>query len=572
MPVGRRNDFLMRLRSYVLSTRPSLWRSAAGTSIATATLLARRRHPLAAMGAAGGLVGIQLGSLARHALAHEAALRSKRDWHERDVLRRVASRTVSDRAHDPVFVVEQALEETALAPALRWPLDDALAELRQFADVYCADPASLAANLERPDGPLERFGVPEKVAWAPRRMRGPLVLAGRVLDDIRLLHTSEIEHAALVYTLSARALIVGFAPWLSRYSHVDSPLRRGRLAMAAWGAMTAWSASLVLVAPQVATVVLDRGAPGARARRILLSVEAPLALAGAVVEPSWPITTFAVGWTNYWQRPGPAFYPRRLVAFVAATLATQILGLHEEGTGTAAGAKECLAALTAIALIGDSYGAMGLLSAAQLLESLISETSREDRAAELARSVLARSAAAMRDLADRLEFVDGDGARRRAIEALNHEADYVSGITAAAPLELQRLIAGALPAGTTSFRVARPTFSSRDLRSSVLREQSDADLLSGALRHCHIEARRYGRSQVLTDVTIRDERLSVAIRNDIRPGVSSGTGVGRHLLRELVEALPGGRLDHPGATLKAGTWEGMWEVALSCDAQVLGKL
>lgn len=153
--------------------------------------------------------------------------------------------------------------------------------------------------------------MPAKVAWAPRRLRRPLLLAGRVLDDIRLLHTSEIEHAALVYTLSARALIVGFAPWLSRYSHIGSPLRRGRLAVMAWGAMTAWSASLVLAAPQVATMVMDRGEPGARARRILLGVEAPLALAGAAVAPSWPVTTFAVGWTNYWQRPGPAFYPRR---------------------------------------------------------------------------------------------------------------------------------------------------------------------------------------------------------------------------------------------------------------------
>jgi hypothetical protein len=562
----------MRLSSYVLSARPSLWRLAAGTSIATASVLARRRHPLAAMGAAGGLVGIQLGSLARQALAHEAALRSNRTWHERDVLRRVASRTVSDRAHDPVFVVEQVLEETAVDSALRRPLDDALDELRQFADAYHFDPASLAATLERPDGPLERFGVPDKVTWAPRRLRRPLVLAGRVLDDIRLLHTSEIEHTALVYTLSARALIVGFAPWLSRYSHIDSPLRRGRLAVAAWGAMTSWSASLVLAAPQVATVVMDRGEPGARARRILLGVEAPLALAGAVLAPSWPIATFAVGWTNYWQRSGPAFYPRRLVAFVAATLATQSLGLHEEGTGTAAAANECLAALAVIALIGDSYGAMGLLSAAQLVESLFSETSREDRAAELGRSVLARSASAMRDLADLLESTDGDEARRRAIEALNREADSISGITTAAPLELQRLIADALPAGTTSFRVARPTFSSRELRSSSLREQSDADLLSGALRHCHIEARRYGRSQVLTDVTLHEERLSIAIRNDIRRGVSSGTGVGRHLLRQFVEALPGGRLDHPGATLKEGTWEGMWEVAFSCDAQVLGKL
>lgn len=521
------------------------------------------------MGATGGLVGIQLGSLARQALAHEAALRSKRSWHERDVLRRVASPTVSDRAHDPVFVVEQALEETTVDPELRRPLDAALAELREFADAYYSDPASLAATLERPDGPLERFGAREKVAWAPRRLRRRLVLAGRVLDDIRLLHTSEIEHAALVYTLSARALIVGFGPWLSRYSHVGSPLRRGRLAIAAWGAMTAWSASLVLAAPQVATVVMDRGEPGARARRILLGVEAPLALAGAAVAPSWPVTTFAVGWTNYWQRPGPAFYPRRLVAFVAATLATQGLGLREEGVSAAAGANECLAALAVIALIGDSYGAMVLLSAAQLLESLFSETSREDRAAELGRRVLARSAAAMRDLAARLESTDADTGRHRAIEALNREADAISAVTAAAPLELQRLIAAALPAGIASFRVARATFSSRDLRSSTLRDQSHADHLSGAVRHCHIEARRYGRSQVLTDVTLHDGRLRIAIRNDIRPGVASGTGVGRHLLRELVDALPGGRLDHPGATLKTGTWQGMWEVAFSFDSQVL---
>jgi len=565
------NACLMRLSSYVLTSRPSLWRFAAGTSIAAASVLARRRHPIAAMGAAGGLVGIQLGSLARQALAHEAALREKRNWHERDVLQRVASRTVSDRAHDPVFVVEQTLDELLVDPHLRGPLDASIAELRQFADAYYADPAALAATLERPDGPLDRSGVPEKVAWAPHRLRRPLLLAGRVLDDIRLLHTSEIEHAALVYTLSARALIVGFGPWLSRYSQVASPLRHGRLASLTWGAMTAWSASLVIAAPQVATVVMDRGEPGARARRILLGVETPLALTGAAVVPSWPVTTFAVGWTNYWQRPGPAWYPRRLVAFAVATIAVQGFGLVREGTGAAAGATECLAALAAIALIGDSYGAMVVLSAAQLLESLFSETSREDRAAELGRTVLAHSAAAMRDLANRLECTDADASQRRAVEVLNRGADAMSGVGQGASLELQRLVAAALPVSSATYRVARATFSSRDLRSSTLREQANADLLSDALRHCHIEARRYGRSQVLTDVTLHDGRLSIAVRNDIRPGVSSGTGVGRHLLRDLVEALPGGRLEHPGTTLRTGPWQGMWEVVFSCDGRVLGS-
>jgi hypothetical protein len=561
----------MRLTSYVLSSQPSAWRLTAGVSIAAASVLARRRHPAAAIGVGGGLVGIQLGSVARQALAHEAALRSKRSWHERDVLRRVASRTVSDRVHDPVSAVEQALSDSAVDPELRRPLDAVLAELREFADVYYSDPAALAATLERPDGPLERFGVEEKVAWAPPALQRPLMLAGRVLDDIRLLHTSEIEHAALVYTLSARALVVGFAPWLSRYSHVRSPLRRGRLAIATWGAMTAWSASLVLAAPRVATVVMDRGEPGVRARRILLGVEAPLALAGAAVMPSWPVTTFAVGWTNCWQRPGPAFYPYRLVAFVAATVATQGFGLVKEGARPGPGVTECSAALAVIALIGDSYGAMGLLSAVQLFESLFSETTREDRAAKLGRNVLARSARAMRELASRLESAEAEAGRRMVVEALKREADAVSGITPIAPLELQGLIATTLPASTPSFRIARPTFSSRDLRSSTLREQSQADLLSAALRHCHVEARRYGRSQALTDVTLHEGRLRIAVRNDIRPGTSSGTGVGRHLLRELVAGLPVGRLDNPGAPLEVGTWQGMWEVVFSCDAQVLGN-
>jgi hypothetical protein len=512
-----------------------------------------------------GMTGIGLSArlIRRETLARESALRSARVLHERDLLRQIANRSINNRLHDPVSEIERLIGEVDLTESESRGVTTALSTLIDFARTLAREAAEGSDETERGHwGDLIRFGVPERVRWAPKPLHPSLLFAGRVLDEVRRRHTPEIEHAALVYTLSARAVLLALTPWLSKWSSVPSPLRSGSGGVAGWAAMTSWSGSIALSATDTAQLVMDRGPEGARTRRVLMWAEVPMATIGVILNPSWSVMSFCAGWTNYWQRPGPQFYPRRLIVFIAVAISSQVVGLRRARIRPLASVAEVAAGLTTIALIGDSYGAMLPLSTTVLLESAFSDVRLWARVNARASNTLSLAATEVQAVADRLRTAD-DAELRDIGDALAIQAEILAR-TRRAPRELEPLVRAALSRSTETFTVSIPTFASAALRARTLTTQTHAEVLAGAIRHCHAEANRHGLTRVTTDVRVRDTRqLVITIVNDIDPDTRHRSGSGGRILADLVRQLPDGELEERAEVQGDDVAEGMWRTRFS---------
>ena len=215
-------------------------------------------------------------------------------------------------------------------------------------------------SRDQRSGALRRFADHVDLGWIPSEpMRRPLhplaKRVSRILDEVRLVHTAQIEEAVLQYTLYARAVLVCTAPSITLGSFGRTPLEGGpSLADIPWGLAAAWAAVTALAAVKISRNVLARDSAGDQWPKRLLFLEIPLATAATLATPCWPVAAFAVGWTNWLQRPN--FTLRKLAIFalsVSGTLAFGMLGSPVNET-----AVEIATSLLVIALIGNSYGAL----------------------------------------------------------------------------------------------------------------------------------------------------------------------------------------------------------------------
>lgn len=487
------------------------------------------------------------------------------------------------------------------------PLRDALADDNGALPVIGGHAAHVP---HRRGDPLKLYGrrdaAPESL---PASVRRALRHIGVVLDEIRLLHTAEIERSVLVYTLVARAALVCCAPVLGRWSAAPSPLDGlGTARDAVWAPIALVSLATAARARGIAELAMRDDPEGWRMRRRLLALEVPLAVAGLLLAPSWTVAVFAAGWTNWWQRqtPGLEFDWIKLGAFVVVVAGLQQLGLAWGGVAPSDAVGESVLTLAAILAIGASYGVMLPLAVATAVGVVAGDTRRSLAAARRAREELIGCARALDAVSDRLDpvAVDAPVAERAAATArqaalqLERAADRAGRGGLLASHLLDELIDEAAVRSFLPRRDSRAheraaaaaeqsgesppaffggaTFAPRPLRTAHVRAQLDARRLRRLIEWALNEARRHGTGSVRVVMAIEDDRLSIRVGNRPRDatGASGGlAGEGAGELGRLARRLDGGRADQrgpaPPATIGMPDGPEWWVVAASCSASIL---
>ncbi len=425
---------------------------------------------------------------------------------------------------------------------------------------------------------MKRYGDPANLpGWLPgARPRAALLQIGRVLDDIRLLHSEAIERAVLMFTLWARALLLVLAPTLGALSFAPAPDLDGSWPrLVPWVVALVWAIATALAAPRIGALAMEDSVAGLRTRRVLLAVELPLAVALALTHPGWPAVAFAAGWTNWWQRLGPTpavpdFSWPRLAAWVSVTAGAQAAGLIL-GAGDVvwwAAVLEVAVTLGVIAVIGGSYGAMLPVSASVAGRVLLSGARHRRLAAGDAQRIIDDIAEAMTLAADELTRVaDRRPADAAAADVLRRAVDTMRPVASApdrrGPATLGALVTAALVEGGHDMWVEdpralaaqararaegrplpvvvqRPEFSSDDVASVVV-DEAVAATLHELLVACIVEARVHGARRVQTIVQRAEGRIEFRVANQPSPEPTRrrGRGRGGRTVTALAAALPG---------------------------------
>jgi len=492
-----------------------------------------------------------------------------------DALHRARGRGVTDqpaidRAMTSIEAVDAALRETSTARRVGRRENEA----SLFGGVASEHRGAIEVTRLYGD-PLTLPG------WLRPGPRDALLRVGRVLDDVRLLHSMQLEWSVMLLTLWARAILVGLSPLLGAVAFAPLPLDDGfEFATVPWLLAAGWAAGCALIAPRTARLVLSRTDAGHAARRVLLAVEVPLACVTAVLFPAWTVVVFAAGWTNWWQRQWndpqakAEFSWSRLGIFLAVVVSTQVAGLVLHGVGAGGALIEVLAALAAIAVVGGSYGAMWPVSAAVLvqivggalfkrrdairsvgrrLDGPIDDLRAAARAIEVAEpgNEGARADAdALRGVARQLQLREAvaDRSRRRTpldVEALLESALRDGGTMQESPVG-ERMVADAAGAGEAEpVTLALPSISPESLRTARFASRSYARTVKQLVVRCAMEARTHGTGVLQTILRPEGEELVLRIANRPAPSPSTGRrgrGRGRRELVGLAESLPGGEL------------------------------
>jgi hypothetical protein len=490
--------------------------------------------------------------------------------------------------------VERALADLQAAMAsVGRRLQDS--ELDRDAWDQTGPPALIGGLATSDDGniTMKLYGDPANVpAWiGSPRLRETATGIGRVLDDVRHLHSAQVEWIVLTFTFWARALLLVPVPALGGLTVATVPDLSNLTARdLPWLPATAWAVATAMAAPRLATLVMEASSRGARVRRVLMGVEVPLAVALAVTCPAWATVAFSAGWTNWWQRISranrdaeklPDFSWARLAVWIAVVVGAQTAGFVLDAGDPPAwkAALEIAATLAIIAVIGGSYGAMLPVSAGMFARVVLRGAKGQQRSDREAFEVVNEIAVRMTRAADalaRLPHRDDDDVqaedllRRSTRELL---AERRRALPLGGPRSLDELVTAALAEGghdmwaddprALSAReraersgqplpvaVQRPRFEPDEAAfRTVTLPKKDADTLRRLLIACVVEARVHGTRRVETVVRREGDRVEVRIANEPRstPG-HSGRGRGGRRIRMLAQALPGGGEPFRGMT------------------------
>ena len=432
-----------------------------------------------------------------------------------------------------------------------------------------------AARFEDPGVLMRLYSDPANLPdrLGPRG-RDVLVRIGAVLDDVRVLNTPQTEWAVLLFTLWARALIVGGASLLATTSFGYPPLDGGWSARdLPWAVAVVWSAAAALCAPWIATTVMRHDEMGATLRRGLLSVEVPLAVVAIACSPCWPVAAFAVGWSNWWQRPDFTF--GRLATWIAVTGGLLVTAMALGGADAGAAGAEFAITMTVSAIIGASYGTMLPVSASLLLRTVVGGLAVPRRARgradarirdairhlrEAARAIersmpgdalAARDAREIRISADMLGArAEADAGERwarrtpRGIADLMDSALRHAGVMVDEP-RAELLSEEAQLAGEPEpLLLDEASFHDRRLMRARIRKRRVARSLRLLVTEIVREARRHGTGPFVTMCRLDADRVVLRFANAARPGPPRpGRGNGAGNLSRLAAALPDGRVD-----------------------------
>jgi hypothetical protein len=570
----------------------------------------------------GGAAGLAVGLLALAAAPSGELLglvqQRSHDLHE-SIVRRLAEvriehadERVDALSHDPLRLVTLVLvdgerSDAAVTRAIE-DLRRALARVRTLHEATRAQrrrwqtdgQPELIGGLARAraDDDVKHYGDPANLpAWLRGRgSRAALLRVGRVLDDVRLLHSNQIERVVLTFTLWARALLLVLAPALGAFTVAPPPRLDGDpLLLVPWLLALVWALAAALAAPRIARLAMAESAAGLRMRRVLLAVELPLAVALALTVPAWPAVAFAAGWTNWWQRLGrtpavPDFSWTRLAIWIAITVGTQSAGVALAATDPAwwAAGLEVTFTVAVIAVIGGSYGAMLPVSTGVAVRVLVAGDRHRRLAGSDAQSIIDDVAATMTRAADALARTanrtpaDEEAASvlRRAVESmLPVAAPPRPGARTLETIATRALIegghhmwAGDPRAASARDRaehagqvlpviVGRPSFDSDELEQLVL-PGAVADNVHRLLVACIVEARVHGTRRVQTIISGDAACVEIRVANQPRPdGSQRGGGRGGREIERLARSLPGAGEPFRGSTDRAfARWGGSGDV------------
>lgn len=497
-------------------------------------------------------------------------------------------------ARDRLDAIAQALADTRVA-------------INELADERGRVPRFGGLGQERRarrGDPLRPYGDIHAIPRAlPRRLRVAVSQVGRLLDEIRQLHTRQIERAVFLFTLAARASLVTLAPLLGALTTADVPLRETGLAGdLAWGAAAGCALATALYASTVVDAAMEDSPRAYVLRSRLLLVEVPVAVAVLLLCPAWTVAVFASGWTNWWQRQTPelAFSWPKLVGFVAAVIVVQTAGLALEDANAGPTALEIVLTLAAILVSGASYGAFLPLAAGVALGVLIGDSRRSLKAIREARDELLAAAAALREAAQQVLIAApsvpaathaAQTARQaatqleRAVERLDREAgvdalhelvDNALGhsylLRRKHPRHRERAAAARERGAPVPAYFGSAMYTPDTLRDARVPVPEHATAIGDLLATAFNEANRHGVAGVNVRFVLAGDRLQIRVGNQ-PAGATRGTGGGgEERLSTLAQALPAGRLDHrkprPASELLLGGEE-RWVVQVSCAAEVL---
>lgn len=604
-----------------------------GAAICLAGALGRRsRHP-----AARGLAGLFVLDLAINApMARRILNQARQSARERDEeQRRLDKAQLAERYSEYHPVLSHV--RTVLVELLGSDLPDgawkssanratarleqigaALRETRAVRDALVDTDGRLpligghASRVEsRREEPMSFKGLLEelrrRLPWRGRRLLHQVRL---ILEELRLLHNSEIEAAVLRFTLVSRAILVCCTPLLGGWTFARVPFHG-----ASGAADGVWAGSAVvalLTAVKSETVVSRAMTDSADARRFrwrLLGAELPLSLAGLVLCPAWPVAVFASGWTNWWQRQTEhlRFDWTKLAVFVATVVLLQQAGLAVESIPQPAASGETATTLLAILVLGASYGAMLPLTIATAIDVCVGDASRQLLAASRARDELLACARELQTTADTLQGLvrftpaasRASATAGQAARALETAADR-AGRRVSRPSQVvgelvnEAFVRSFLPRrDTPSYEeaarraVARGepppahiggrAFDPRNLRQARIRRPRDAARVRAAIEGALNEAAVHGTGGVRILTSLEADRFKVIIANQGKHDNQQRAGLageGTRDLRRLAKRLPDGELDEEpgyGSAAEAGLpgetrW---WLVRLSCAAAIL---
>lgn len=438
-------------------------------------------------------------------------------------------------------------------------------------------PNQRALDAQPPsEGPMTLYSDPLSLPdWVPGWLEEPTTWIGAQLDEVRRLHSAEIEYTVLLFTMWARLLLVGLAPRLGDLSFGRVPLQNGfALADVPWLIALVICLPTALLAPPLAAQVMDSGPGSARLRRWLMTIETPVALVAIVATPCWPVAVFAAGWTNWWQRQRPLYAPARfhwgkLAAWIAATCSALVLGLALHHQLDGASALECAIAMAAVLIIGASYGAMPFLSFSVLVRAVATSLHVNRAAGRQADQEIAQAVDVLRRAADiTLRGTPSDALAAQDAERLNHiattlahDADRGARQRHRAPVTVMALInqridhvmpAHGSPRQQDEFANAAARGEEPPVASYGIEPLNDGfhDALGfRSRRHARVfarivwklasEARRHGTREFRVVGRVSDDMLELRFANPPKAHRLPGSGNGSDRVRSLLQRLPG---------------------------------
>lgn len=413
----------------------------------------------------------------------------------------------------------------------------------------------------RSDQPLRHFSVstnlPKQLGsvWVERLSR-----LLRSVDLVRLLHTPQIERLSLVGMLWLRAAVILAAPLTGSISLTgDVPLGpdSSGLAEAVYWLVAVEALGAAILAPRIADHVIGRPV-----RWRLLAGEQALGLALLAAFPCWACCAYAAGPIVWFEKR--EWHLWKIPIWAAVNLGAVVVFASQSPISDRLG-EAAIGALV-VALIADSYGLMLPAVLATLLRSWREEktarklvVTRAAKSRSTVRSAIIETRVVLRRVGkeagselDQEEIDDLLDGLASAEERLKNSAldddprrqpRTLSGVCAQAIAR-----AGVSPVGWdpgADLHATQIDCRPEDLGRLELAGSASGRALERLIKRAVFEAVAHGLGLLSTRIELLDDRVVLAIANEVHPNRIGATSTGHGWTETLAASLPDAIVD-PG--------------------------